>query len=295
VQRLQRLRRLSPPIRRRRLAGLATAPVAAIAALLVIAGCGAASGSGADRSGGASSATASIEASLSVAISTAQTDPAQTQSAQTQPAQPASSSSTAPADTGAAPPSADPTGSSDTPPDTPYSGSGTFSTSTLAYPAAGPGSVWTYAVQVEDGVPVDANDFAQAVHATLTDPRGWQGVDGVAFEMVADPKAAAFVVTLATPATTDELCAPLDTGGWLDCYAAGRAVINSDRWLLGADSWGGDLAGYRQMVVNHEVGHAIGHDHLYCPGPGQPAPVMQQQTISLQGCAPNAWPAVTGG
>lgn len=181
-------------------------------------------------------------------------------------------------------------------PQTPQSGTGTYATANLDVPATAGGRVVRFAVQVEDGVPVDAMDFARQVLATLTDPRGWQGVDGIAFEATSDTASAAFIVTLATPATTDRLCYPLDTGGWLDCYnSRGRAVINSDRWVLGADSWGADLTGYRQMVVNHEVGHAIGHGHLYCPGSGQLAPVMQQQTISLQGCAPNAWPAATGG
>ena len=180
-------------------------------------------------------------------------------------------------------------------PATPYSGSGAFVTAGLDAPAAAGGRVVRFAVQVEEGVPVDPMDFAAQILATLTDPRGWQGVDGIAFEATSDPGSAAIIVTLATPATTDRLCYPLDTGGWLDCYSNGRAVINSDRWLLGAESWGADLAGYRQMVVNHEVGHAIGHGHLFCPGPGESAPVMQQQTISLQGCAPNAWPTVTGG
>ncbi|MCW2603126.1 MAG: hypothetical protein JWN61_1261, partial [Pseudonocardiales bacterium] len=180
-------------------------------------------------------------------------------------------------------------------PQTPQSGSGTYVTAGLDVPASTGGRIVRFAVQVEDGVPIDAMDFARQILATLSDPRGWQGVDGIAFEATSNPDSAAFIVTLATPASTDRLCYPLDTGGWLDCYSRGRAVINSDRWILGADSWGADLAGYRQMVVNHEVGHANGHGHLFCPGSGQAAPVMQQQTISLQGCAPNAWPAVTGG
>ena len=32
------------------------------------------------------------------------------------------------------------------------------------------------------------------------------------------------------------------------------------------------------------------HRRRRCPGRGRPAPVMQQQSISLRGCAPNAWP-----
>ena len=174
-------------------------------------------------------------------------------------------------------------------------GSGTFRTVAIARPAVGPGREVRYAVQVEGGIPVNGAGFAAAVHATLVDRRGWQGVDHVAFAEVADPGAAAIVVTLATPATTDRLCAPLDTGGWLDCWNGSRAVINSDRWLYGARSYGSRLAAYRREVINHEVGHGLGHLHRLCPAPGRPAPVMQQQTISLQGCRANPWPAVTGG
>jgi hypothetical protein len=177
----------------------------------------------------------------------------------------------------------------------PRTGDGRFRTAPLAVAAGVTGRLVRYAVQVEGGVPVDPLDFARQVHATLTDPRGWQSVDGVAFEAVADPSEAAFIVTLATPVTTDRLCAPLDTGGWLDCFNGSRAVINSDRWLLGATSWSTDITGYRHEVLNHEVGHALGHGHAYCPTPGAPAPVMQQQTISLQGCTPNGWPSVTHG
>jgi hypothetical protein len=47
------------------------------------------------------------------------------------------------------------------------------------------------------------------------------------------------------------------------------------------------------MVINHEVGHFIGFGHASCGGAGQPAPVMQQQSISLQGCKFNPWPTAS--
>jgi hypothetical protein len=153
----------------------------------------------------------------------------------------------------------------------------------------GTGPLRRFTVEVEAGLPDDPEAFAAAVEGVLFDERSWGGGGRMSFQRV-DSGPVAFRVTLATPRTTDALCGPLDTGGIFSCYHAGRSVLNAMRWHDGAASYRGDLASYRIYMVNHEVGHALGHGHLHCPGAGQPAPVMQQQTLKLEGCQPNGWP-----
>ena len=67
-------------------------------------------------------------------------------------------------------------------------------------------------------------------------------------------------------------------------------IINETRWRTGSPAFPGTLQDYRHMVVNHETGHWPGRPHAYCPGPGRPAPVMQQQSKGMQGCRVNPWP-----
>jgi hypothetical protein len=77
----------------------------------------------------------------------------------------------------------------------------------------------------------------------------------------------------------------------VSCANRGRAVINWVRWRDGATvPWGSNLSGYRTYVINHEVGHALGHDHRRCPGAGRISPVMHQQTFTGPPCRPNGWP-----
>lgn len=147
-------------------------------------------------------------------------------------------------------------------------------------------------VRVEDGLGVDGQEFARQVMDTLNDPRGW-GYDGSVVFARTD-RDADFHVTLASPATTDALCAPVDTHGRVSCGRSGYAVINAERWAHGAEAFldaGGEVGEYRRYVVNHEVGHVIGNGHVPCPAPGARAPVMLQQTLRLDGCVPNGWPS----
>lgn len=147
-------------------------------------------------------------------------------------------------------------------------------------------------VEVEEGLDVDDAAFASFVMDTLNDPRGW-GADGsVRFSRTEGE--ADIRVVLATAALVDEMCAPLDTNGRWSCGRNGHAALNADRWVSGTTAWsdgGGSITNYRHYLVNHEVGHLLGFPHEGCPVPGEPAPIMVQQSISLDGCSPNGWPS----
>jgi hypothetical protein len=178
----------------------------------------------------------------------------------------------------------------------PQRGSGTFTVAGGTTKVRGTtGTLVRYQVRVEKGSGQGANTFAEAVDTTLADPRGWTAAKKWRFQRVAGGDVDA-VILLATPETTNRICRAggLDPGGYTSCRTGDQVVINLARWLLAVPAFGGDLDTYRKYVVNHEMGHQLGHGHVLCGGSGRPAPVMQQQTLGLQGCVPNAWPFVNG-
>ncbi|MCC7077952.1 MAG: DUF3152 domain-containing protein [Acidimicrobiia bacterium] len=141
--------------------------------------------------------------------------------------------------------------------------------------------------RVEVRVPdVSPSDFAATVRATLADPRGWTGAG---FDLVETPDAP-HVIVLAEGAEVDVLCLPYETYGAYSCQNGPVVALNADRWRVATPEWTGDLGTYRQMLVNHEVGHLLGQRHVECAKPGSLAAVMVQQSTELKGCLPNAWP-----
>ena len=173
-------------------------------------------------------------------------------------------------------------------PDVPEVAGGTFLVAPGSDPGPGTAPVRTVRVEVEQGLAVDAAAFAATVMATLNDPRGWGGDGSLSFARTDGD--AELRVLLASPETVDDLCAPLRTNGEVSCGTEGRAVLNLRRWVEATTEHPGDKTAYRQYLVNHEVGHLLGHRHERCGGAGQVAPLMQQQSYKAAPCLPNAWP-----
>lgn len=139
-----------------------------------------------------------------------------------------------------------------------------------------------YTTDVDSDVAYDPKMFAQEIDVYLADPNGWVS-DGYTF-VRSSP--ADVEIHLSSPQT-------LATNGCRDPKLScaemnGRHMhLNSMRWTQGAAPSKLNLKSYRQYVVTHEMGHILGHDHVKCPGPGHPAPLMLQQTLGIGKCKPN--------
>jgi Protein of unknown function (DUF3152) len=184
-------------------------------------------------------------------------------------------------------------------------GNGTFRILKGTSPQVGTGRLYRYSIDVENGITgVDLNQYARLVVRTLSDARSWSG-HGVALKRV-DSGAIDFHISLVSSMTVRKLCGytiRVETS----CYAVAgdatpvnRVAFNVARWVRGSTAYVGDLAAYRIYMINHEDGHAMGHQHAHQCLPGGLAPVMMQQTFGLRSattgklCEANPWPYPPG-
>ncbi len=145
----------------------------------------------------------------------------------------------------------------------------------------------TFDVKTRGSVKGNLNEFTNFVESTLTDSRGWRRA-GVKFTRVAS--GGRLHVILASGVEIDKY---YGCSAELSCTVYPEVLINDARWLGATQSYnsaGLSLNSYRSMVINHEVGHFLGHDHTEACGPGGVAPVMLQQSTGLRGCKANSWP-----
>jgi hypothetical protein len=150
--------------------------------------------------------------------------------------------------------------------------------------------VFTYTVDIEDGVDTTSfggdDGFARMVSQTLSNPKSWTHNPQFGFVRV-DGGKPDFRISLTSPMTLREGCGyeiPIETSCFNPAYGPDgqpRLFINEARWVRGAVPFQGDVGSYRQYLINHEVGHAIGYQrHEPCGEDGALAPVMMQQTFS---------------
>jgi hypothetical protein len=197
------------------------------------------------------------------------------------------------------------------PPGAPYTkaGNGTYRVlkgTTKPFGHSSTGRIWRYDIEVENGISgINLTQFTQLVDTTLADPRSWSG-HGVELERV-DSGPVDFHISLTSSMTVRRWCGytdPIETS----CYAeagsvsglyVNRVVFNDARWVRGDAAYIGDITAYREEMINHEDGHALGHMHAHeCLSDGL-APAMMQQTIGLktptgQICQANPWPYPPG-
>ncbi|MGH8426727.1 MAG: DUF3152 domain-containing protein [Gammaproteobacteria bacterium] len=157
------------------------------------------------------------------------------------------------------------------------------------------GRLMRFRVAVEQGIPTPTPAaFAAAVVKILSDPRSWTAGGLWRFQRVGPRTHADFTIYLVTPRTRERICEEGDDDLYTSCRIDGHVVINLDRWLYGVSNYPAPIGVYRAYLIDHETGHELGHGHVLCPGPGKPAPVMEQQTLGLHGCVPNSWPYPDG-
>ncbi|MGC9671276.1 DUF3152 domain-containing protein [Planosporangium sp. 12N6] len=212
-------------------------------------------------------------------------------------AQPPAGARPGPTITAAAAPDATPPSAASAPPTIVDPGAGTFTGVQSTGPVLGTaGTLRRFRVEVENGINEDPNAFAAAVDKVLGDPRSWIAAGQFRLQRVPKSSPAEFTIYLASPTTSESMCAVggLHTDKFTSCRLTGQVIINDARWLTAIPDYGAPLEVYQAYAINHEVGHQLGHGHEACVGPGQSAPVMQQQTYGLKGCVANPWPFVNG-
>lgn len=156
-------------------------------------------------------------------------------------------------------------------------------------PTTGDSRVVTYTVSTKGQTESSFEEFAAQANQTLNHDRGWSQL-GLEFQRV--QQGGSFNLILSQASQVPSFSSGC-SAEW-SCRVGVSVIINDDRWSGATTAWnqaGGGLRDYRHMVINHEVGHWLGHGHpTGCTPDGSLAPVMLQQSIDLKGCQFNPWP-----
>ncbi len=128
------------------------------------------------------------------------------------------------------------------------------------------------------------NQARSIIHGVTESPKGWKRA-GYSFVINDISSDIIFHLVDSNKLGTIQNCSRQDS-----CRVGNDIYINLERWRNGSPHLTIPLDEYRAMIINHELGHWLGFEHWRCYGHGVAAPVMQQQSISLGGLIPSAWP-----
>lgn len=179
-----------------------------------------------------------------------------------------------------------------------YAGANTVSTADAKGHIVNGTKIIYYKTMVWGSVIANFDDFRAKVAETLNDVRGWTRA-GLKFVEVDNGQDVNII--LSDPAS---LGATAGCSSELSCTTwSNQVIINDVRWREGTGpsrAAGMSTRDYQHMVVNHEMGHWLGH-YAHIEGCttengfiGGPAPIMLQQSTGLRGCSSfNAWPLDT--
>ena len=180
-------------------------------------------------------------------------------------------------------------------PEISYGGTNTASTANATGHIVDGVKVIYYKTMVWGTVEASFADFKSKVTETLNDSRGWVRASLKFVEVTSGQDVNVILSDPASLGVTPGCGADLSCTTW-----ANEVIINDVRWREGTEAsraGGMSLRDYQHMVVNHEMGHWLGHyAHIEgCTAEngfiGGPAPIMLQQSTGLRGCSTfNAWP-----
>lgn len=151
-------------------------------------------------------------------------------------------------------------------------------------------------IHIDDDVDYSQKIFENKVKKVLLDKDGWQSIAKVKFKFVGKDvfdkiqTNKKIVINLSTNDTINKKCG--FGAEMLSCcdMSTKEVWINFYRWMNGSKHSKLNIYKYRDYVINHEVGHALGRLHTDCPCEDCPAPIMMQHTVSIGNCKPNNKP-----
>ena len=162
-------------------------------------------------------------------------------------------------------------------------------------------TTWYVATKVDDGIKYSDKLFNNKVRKVLKHSKGWESAfqsnnkSSITFKFVSWnhlPKIKSskkIPIRLSSNKTIQSVCRFANKLSCCDMRTK-ECWLNFYRWKNGSKASQLPLYKYRNYMINHEVGHALGKLHAKCPCIGCSAPIMMQHTISIGQCIPNDKP-----